>query len=125
MRLYRGLKQPYDADRVDHGRLSGTDFSDCPYTALLYATGRQGVVLVLEVPEDSARLSEELWIGQEARPFMLWGSFNEHVVAEIPAKELRAEVRRKGIVTADDKYKGQVLKAYIHERLRRGEVPRP
>jgi hypothetical protein len=125
MRLYRGLKQPYDPERVDHGRLSATNFTDCPYIALLYATGRKGVVLVLDVPEESRRLTEELWLGQKAKRFMLWGSFDEHIVTAIPAKELRAQVRKKGMVTADDEYKGRVLRAYVHERLRVGEALPP
>ena len=69
MRIYGGLQQPYDPERVAPDRLSGADFTDCPYTALVYATGRRSVVLVLDVPqeaEDSAHLSEERWLGRKA-----------------------------------------------------------
>jgi len=51
MCIYRGLKEPYDPTRIMSERLHGTDFTDCPYTALQYATGRGGVVLVVEVTE--------------------------------------------------------------------------
>lgn len=41
MRLYRDLKEPCRSDlRPD--QLEGVDFTDCPYTAMLYAVGRRG-----------------------------------------------------------------------------------
>jgi hypothetical protein len=102
MRMYRGLKEPYDPARGTTDRLFSTDFTDCPYTALRYATGRRGVVLVVDVPSGAARVSEELWIGPKAKRLMFWGRFDGFILAELPAKELRAEVRRKGIVTLGD-----------------------
>ncbi|MBN2193310.1 MAG: hypothetical protein JW751_10885, partial [Polyangiaceae bacterium] len=45
--LYRGLTLPYDANHASRCG-DGTDFTDCPYTALLYAKGPKGVVLVVD-----------------------------------------------------------------------------
>jgi hypothetical protein len=118
-RLYRGLKEPYDPTRPAAVGASGVDFTDCPLTALMYAHGRRGVVLVVDVEPDAARVSEELWLNQEAKRFMFWGSsFKDLVVAQIPAKELRAQVRRRGIVTASPPEKAMVLRRYIADRLR-------
>lgn len=122
MRMYRGLKEPYDPTRGTTDRLFSTDFTDCPYTALRYATGRRGVVLVVDVPDGAARVSEELWIGPKAKRLMFWGRFHDFILAELPAKELRAEVRRKGIVTLGDEDKSLVLGNYIRERLSKGET---
>lgn len=124
MRMYRGLKEPYDPTRARPDRLFSTDFTDCVYTALRYATGRRGVVLVVDVPEGAARVSEELWIGPKAKRLMFWGCFDDFILAEIPAKELRAEVRRKGIVTLPDGDKSLVLGSCIRERLRKEKLPR-
>jgi hypothetical protein len=66
MRLYRGLKGPYRASDVPADRLHGTDFTDCPYTALAYAASRCGVVLVLDVPDYAeSSVTEETWLGHE------------------------------------------------------------
>lgn len=121
MRLYRGLKEHYQSEKalakVRETR-QGIDCTDCPYTALLYAGGRRGVLLVLDVPPDAGILvSEELWLGPTAKRFMIWGRFDDCVVAVIPAKELRAEVRRKGVVRLSDADKGAVLKRVIERRL--------
>ena len=119
LRLYRGLTRPYDAVRVPRGRTSGTDFTDCPFTALRYAASPKGVVLVLEVPLGLPRVSEELWLVSDAKRFMVWGAFDDFIVAELPAKELRAHVRRKGVVAESDAYKAAVLRRAIKERLSR------
>jgi hypothetical protein len=108
LRLYRGLTRAYDPARVQPARSGGTDFTDCPLTALRYATGPRGVVLVLE----------ELWMVSSAKRFMFWGAFDELLVAELAAKELRAHVRRKGVAAASDEYKAAVLRRAIMERLR-------
>ena len=42
MRLYRGLKNPYRPELVNVNRSGGTDFTDCPATALLYARSSRG-----------------------------------------------------------------------------------
>lgn len=116
MRLYRGLKEPFDPARVSTARANGTDFTDCAFTALAYATGRKGVVLVLDVPDDHRNLHEALWLHRTAKRFMIWGGFEPFVVHEIPAKELRAEVRRKGIVTLPDVDKSMILRRHIERR---------
>jgi hypothetical protein len=61
MRLYRGLKEPYRPEKVVSAPgqwANGTDFTDCPLTALRYAQGRHGVVLVLDAPEDELKFTE-------------------------------------------------------------------
>ncbi|MBI4583215.1 MAG: hypothetical protein HY717_04250 [Planctomycetes bacterium] len=126
MRLYRGLSKKYRPGEVgkrQQGRLSGTDFSDCPYLALKFARGTRGSVLVLDVLEDvmdletakRVRVTEELYSldGKGPKRFIVWGRFDDLLVAEIPAKELRAHVRRKGIVTLGDDDKSRILEDYI------------
>lgn len=123
MRLYRGLKQPYKPERCaarihTPANLQGTDFTDCPYTALQYAHGPQGVVLIVDVaPDDDVRVSEELWLGAKMKRLMVWGIFDQCIQAVIPAKELRAEVRRKGMMRLSDQDKGAILKQVIKQWL--------
>lgn len=125
MRLYRGLKEPYHPDRVgnDEERARGacptTNFTDCPFTALEYARARRGTVLVVDIPDGATRprVSEELWLGMRARRLMVWGRFDDFILAEIPAKELRAEVRRKGIAAQSPEYKSAILRDRIARRL--------
>src|SRR3990170_3283047 len=112
-RLYRGLKRQYEPPRVRGDRRFGTDFTDCPYTALSYATGRNGTVLVVEVPEDFPGISEELWFNPKAKRFMIRGGFDDLIVAQLAAKDLRAQVRQRGIRMASDEDKAHVLKRYI------------
>ncbi len=116
-RLYRGLTRPYDPARVR--RASGTDFTDCPLMALRYASGSKGVVLVLDVPLGSPRVREELWLVTSAKRIMIWGAFDDFILAELAAKELRAHVRRKGVVAAPDDDKASVLRRAIMEHLSR------
>jgi len=119
-RLYRGLKEPYRPDKVKPQvgtRLISTDFTDCPHTALLYAHGKRGVALVVDIPANTARVTEEFWLAGPARRLMVWGSFDGFIVAILPAKDLRARVRAKGVVAASDKYKALVLKRAIPELL--------
>jgi hypothetical protein len=132
MRLYRGLTKKYCAEEVrerQHVQLSGTDFTDSPCRALQYARGRNGTVLVVDVPAQAMepegvrrRVTEELYSPDEKGPrrFMLWGAFDDLLVAEIPAKDLRARVRKKGIVTLPDQDKSVILADYIR-RLTSGE----
>lgn len=117
LRLYRGLTRPYNPARVQPARSGGTDFTDCPFMALRYAASPKGVVLVLDVPAGHRRVREELWLVSSAKRFMFWGTFDDFLVAELPAKELRAHVRRKGVVAASDEYKAAVLRRAIMERL--------
>lgn len=117
MRLFRGLSRPYQANQVAAG-LHGTDFTDCPLTALQYAQGRQGVVLVVDIAGDHPKVSEELWLGAGARRFMIWGRFDQFIASVLPAKELRALIRKKGIVAATPADKAGVLRRVIAEKLR-------
>jgi hypothetical protein len=125
VRLYRGLKTPYRPERVGNSALfSGTDFTDCPFTALRYAATSRGVVLVLEVPPgERVRVSEELWLGQTAKRLMVWGRFDQVLARIIPAKELRAQVRARGVAGQCDAYKSSVLACYIDRLLRDGHSP--
>jgi len=125
MRLYRGLTKPYRAGEVlkPGQSMTGTDFTDCPFTALKYAQGARGVLLVIDIDADSHRVTEELWLGMSARRFMVWGSFEGLIAGAVQAKELRALVRKKSIVTYDDSAKARILRKAIEERLHdRGRV---
>src|SRR6266542_4876550 len=120
MRLYRVLKEPYRPEKVVSapGQWDvGTDFTDCLLTALRYAQGRRGVVLVLDAPEDGLKFTEELWLGMTAKRFMAWGKFDKFITAVLPAKDLRAVIRVEGVAGASDEYKAAVLKRRIQERL--------
>jgi hypothetical protein len=77
------------------------------------------VVLVLDVPDEvgQTRVTEETWFVDSARRFMVWGAFDRWLVAVIPAKELRAEVRGKGVAGLPAVEKGQVLRMAIERRL--------
>lgn len=133
MRLFRGLSKAYRPDMVPVGSSpiagevwslpNGTDFTDCPLAALDYARGARGVVLVLDVPKPFLRkITEESWPNTRARRLMLWGRFDEFIAAEIPAKELRAQIRRKGIASQSDEYKSGLLADYIDQRVRDGSL---
>ena len=129
MRLYRGITKKYRPEEVgenQRGLLHGTDFTDCPYRALQFARGTTGSVLVVDVPTDVAvtdpsrlRVTEEYWSPDTSGPkrYMVWGKFDEKLIAEIPAKELRAQVRRKGIVAQGDEYKADILETYLKEKI--------
>ncbi len=123
MRLYRGLKQPYKPEKCaarmsTPAQLQGTNFTDCPYRALLYAHSPRGVVLVLDVgSDDPVRVSEELWLEPKAKRLMVWGVFDKYIRAIFPAKELCKEVRRKGIGSLSDQDRGTILKYVIEQRL--------
>ena len=121
MRLYRGLKEPYRSEEVRSRyevTKNGTDFTDCPFTALAYATGRKGEVLVVDVPDDAGlSVTEELWLGGPEKRFMIWCSFDRWLIAVLPAKELRAEVRGKGIGGRSKADKGEILKRAIERRI--------
>jgi hypothetical protein len=122
MRLYRGLKGPYRSDRVAGDRLSGTDFTDCPTTALRYAEGSRGHLLVLEVAEQeraALRVTEELWLNGRATRYMVWGKFDACIVAAIRAKDLRAQLQREGMRSAPDASKAWILRIAIDEEIQR------
>lgn len=122
MRLYRGLKNPYHPERVDPGRFSGTDFTDCPAVALLYAQSPRGVILVADLDDDEAtrphRICAASWPEREARRFILWGCFDDVITAVIPAKDLRTRLRREGRRNASVAAKSRILRAVIDDVLR-------
>jgi hypothetical protein len=123
VRLYRGLKNPYRPERVDPTRFtSGSDFTDCPALALRYAQGSRGVVLVADIDPDehlpSLKLTQELWLIPDARRFMLWGRFDSVLTAVIPAQDLRAQLRLRGVRNAPDETRAVILRAFIARELR-------
>lgn len=117
VRLYRGLKEPFDSTRSPRDLRSGTDFTNCPLAALSYAVGARGVLLVLDVSTTDIRIHEELWPDSKARRLMVWGPYEKYIVAQIPAKDLRAQLRRKGVAATSDEYKADLLRRYIEEYL--------
>ncbi len=77
-------------------------------------------MLVVAIPPGAGpRVSEELWLpdGSGPRRFMVWGRFDEFIVAEILAKELRAVIRKKGVVTQTPDAKSRLLAMHIKMRL--------
>jgi len=46
---------------------------------------------------------------------MVWGKFDDFVVAAIPAKDLRAHVRRKGVISSSDSHKAFVVERAVRE----------
>jgi hypothetical protein len=123
MRLYRGLRNPYRPELVDASRLSGTDFTDCPATALLYARSSRGVVVVLDIGTHddefhSRRVTKELWLDRHSQRFMMWGRFDDLITAVFPAKDLRARLRREGLRNAAHASRTDVLRAVIDDKLR-------
>ena len=124
MNLYRGLKGSYRTEKVGEGQALhfGTNFTDCPLTALSYAKGTRGVVIVLDVPESAAHLmSEELWPDSHARRLMVWGRFDDWIIAVFPAKQLRQVIRQHGIAAESDETKVY----YLHNAIQNEINPRP
>ncbi len=120
MRLYRGLKERYRPDKVvspPRQRLYGTDFTDCPLTALRYAHARRGTVIVLYIQPDKLRLTQEFWLGMRAKRFKAWGKFDAFITAVLPAKDLRALIRVKGVANAGDEYQALELRRRIQELI--------
>ena len=122
MRLYRGLQNPYRPELVDASRLSGTNFTDCPAVALLYAQSSRGVVIVVDIDEDEdevpRRISTASWPEREAQRFILWGGFDDCFTAVFRAKDLRARLRREGRRNALHAAKARLLRAVIDDALR-------
>src|SRR5689334_1225882 len=122
MRLYRGLKSRYRPERVDAGRFSGNDFTDCPAIALLYAQSSRGVILVADLDEDEAttphRICAASWPEREAQRFILWGRFDDLITAVFPAKDLRTRLRLEGRRNALVAAKSRLLRAAIDDELR-------
>jgi hypothetical protein len=102
-----------------------TDFTDCPFTALGYAQGRNGVVLVADLPEDRAH--EALWPDSEAKRYSVLGRFDRFLAGIVQAKELRMTLRREHVTTRPRLVRASVLAIYIDQlfsiRLREASVP--
>ncbi len=111
VRLYRG--QPVRHRAGDHAEFpDGQNFTDCPYAALAYARGTRGVVLVLDLPaEDGPPVYECLWSldGTGPRRFAVHGLYDEWIVAQVPAKALRAALRGGGRGSLPDTEKSWLL----------------
>lgn len=119
MRLYRGLKNSYRPELVDESWRSGSDFTDCPAVALTYAQGSRGVLVVVDIETSRPRtLSEASWPEREAKRFILWGRFDEHLVVVFQAKDLRTRLRREGHRNSLLSTKARVLRAIIDDELR-------
>jgi hypothetical protein len=95
--------------------------------ALGYARGPNGVLLVVNIPEDATiRVSEAIWPGDGRGPrrYLLWGEpFDPYIVVQIPAKELRAEIRKKGRRALPDDAKSQILARYLEQRIFEYRMP--
>lgn len=124
MRLYRGLSEPYKPEKVTErsgaALGNGANFTDCPYAALAYAKSGRGVLVVLDVPpEQENRVSEQLWLRDDAKRLMIWGRFDAFLTAALPAKELRAELKKLGMskFSVKDSQRSWVLGQIVERRL--------
>jgi len=121
MRLYRGLNKPYRPELVDDSWRSGTDFTDCPAVALVYAQSSRGVLVVVDVEHDESvvprQVSEASWPERDAKRFILLGRFDDVITAVFPAKDLRTRLRREGHRNALHATKARVLRAVIEDEL--------
>ncbi|HEX4418014.1 MAG TPA: hypothetical protein VH165_08955 [Kofleriaceae bacterium] len=121
MRLYRGLKNSYRSELVDPSRLSGTNFTDCPAVALLYAQGSRGVLLVVDIDDEETILPRRIftasWPEREAQRFILWGGFDDCIAEVFPAKDLRTRLRREGRRNALHAAKARLLRAIVEDKL--------
>jgi hypothetical protein len=52
-----------------------------------------------------------------AKRFMAWGKFDKFITGALPAKELRALIRVKGVAGASDQYKAILLRRKSQEEL--------
>ena len=116
VRLYRGLKETCRSEQRPAG-LVGVYFTDCPSTAALYAYGRRGQVLVLDIPDDEAQLRV-----RKAERLIARERFDDYIVGIIPAKELRRRARARAIGAMPDRYKSDILKWAIDDALRRASA---
>lgn len=121
-RLYRGLRANYRPVGASGPFPQGTNFIDCPYMALGDASTPRGIVLVLEVPPE-AKVSEQPWLDSESRRFVVWGRFDSFIIRIVPAKELRTQLRKKGVIGLDRQSKALLLEGYIERLLRHDTSP--
>ena len=96
----------------------GGVFHGLPSSAALYAYGRRGQVLVLDIPDDEAQLRV-----RKAERLIARERFDDYIVGIIPAKELRRRARARAIGAMPDRYKSDILKWAIDDALRRASAP--
>lgn len=122
MRLYRGLKETYKPEQRPDDLL-GVNFTDSLYIATLYASGRRGQILVLDLPDEMAekQVRKELWLDDRAERLIVWGKFDDHLVGIIPAQELRKIVRSQGMAAMSDRDRAMILQAVIDKVLSKAE----
>jgi hypothetical protein len=128
MLLYRGLKNRYRPELVDDSWNAGTDFTDCPGAALLYAQTSRGVLIVVDIDYDDnavpQRVREASWPEREAKRFIIRRRFDDDIVAVFLAKELRTRLRREGYRNASFTTKARVLRVVLDDELRRHSLRR-
>jgi hypothetical protein len=117
MRLYRGLTKPHRPEKVPQFP-DGTNFTDCAFTALLYARDPRGELLVIDLPDDDRRTHKALWFDDGPERYFVYGPFDRFFVARIPAKELRKIAGRKGGISAHREYRSYQLSSRIDEALK-------
>ena len=81
VRLYRGLRAPFEPERVSKDCRTRSYCTNSPLMVLKYAKGRKGEVLVLEVELGSPRFPEESWAGAHVRDYVFSGGYEDLVVA--------------------------------------------
>jgi hypothetical protein len=74
---------------------------------------------VVDVPDDAVgiKVTEELWSVVPARRFMVWGTFDRWLVATLPAKDLRSEMRKPGRRRLSPVDKGKILEWTVERWL--------
>ena len=95
----------------------GGVFHGLPSSAALYAYGRRGQVLVLDIPDDEAQLRV-----RKAERLIARERFDDYIVGIIPAKELRRRARARAIGAMPESYKSDILKWAIDDALRRASA---
>jgi len=97
MRLYRGLTRPYQTEKVGSADLDGCRLHRLPLTALLYARGSRGVVLVLDVSAEGMgmKVTEEQWLGSPPAVHGT-GKFEPPLVVVFPAKDSSSAHPKEG-----------------------------
>ncbi len=118
MLLYRGISKKYKPSLVNLDK-NGTDFTECPLVALLYARGTNGYVIVLNYEEEQRKIkvTREYWGEQKASRFIVWNKFDDCILKIIPAKVLRKTIRAKGINQLCDTSKSTILTKKIKEEM--------
>jgi hypothetical protein len=123
-RLYRGIKEKYRPDKINFK--DGTDFTDCPFRATLYARGRSGCLIIVDVPTDQFKLlfSEQCYEHEKDAPkrYMTFKKFDSFIVGIIPITEVRARLReeirgQRGLLCDYDK--DQALKRIIDRAIKK------